>query len=154
MHSHTTHTVAKSFAICIASFLLSGCVDFAQERQVASTNLQSFVGQPIQSLQSRLGPPDAKSEDPNGRLYTWQSSRDISQAIYTEGLMGANGKPVEYNPDSPALMKHERCTITTRTDNDGVIVRSNFHGSVTGACMVLFEKLKDPDKHPIYAPFP
>lgn len=144
----------KALAICTVCFLLSGCVDFAQERQEAGTNLQTFVGRPIQSLEAKLGPPDAKSEDAKGRIYTWQYSRDISQAIYTEGLMGANGKPVEYNPDSPALIKHERCTITTRADIDDIIVKSNFHGRVEGACMALFEKLKDPDKHPIYAPFP
>jgi hypothetical protein len=154
MHFHTAHIKTKSIAICIACFLLSGCVDFAEERDMASANLKTFVGQPIQSLEAKLGPPDAKSEDAHGRIYRWGYSRDISQAIYTEGMMGANGKPVEYNPDSAALIKHERCTITTRTDIDDIIVKSNFHGSVKGACMPFFEKLKDADKHPIYAPFP
>jgi hypothetical protein len=154
MHFYKAHIKAELIAICIACFLLSGCVDFAEERDMASANLKTFVGQPIQSLEAKLGPPDAKSEGANGRIYTWQYSRDISQAVYTEGMMGANGKPVEYNPDSPALIKHERCRITARTDIDDIIVKSNFHGSVKGACMILFEKLKDPDKHPIYPLFP
>ncbi len=154
MYASAASTTIKRIAVGVACISLSCCVDLAEERQVASNNLHAFVGRPIQTLEARLGPPDAKSEDANGHLYSWESSRDMSEAIYTQGLMGANGKPVEYNPDSPALIKHERCTITTRTDANDIIIKSTFHGSVAGACITSFEKLKDPDKQTIYSPFP
>jgi hypothetical protein len=133
---------------------LAGCTNAAEERQQAGQNLKSFDHQPVEKLIARLGPPDNVTAQGSGKVYMWTASRDISEVVYTQGMMGANGKPVEYNPDSPALMKHELCILETRIDPDNLIVSSVFHGNHTGACVTTFEKLKDPDRRPMYPVFP
>jgi hypothetical protein len=134
--------------------MLAGCTDTVEERQQAGQNLKVLERQPVERLIAKLGPPDRVTTSGNGRIYTWTSSRDISEAVYTQGMMGAGGKLVEYNPDSPALIKHEKCIVEARTDSDDFIVKSTFHGNHTGACVSTFDKLKDPDKRPTYPLFP
>ena len=143
-----------TLALATACVLLTGCADFYQEQRQALNNLRPYHGQKIETLEARLGPPDRKSEDTKNRLYVWRSARDISDVIYTEGMMGANGKPVHYNPDSPGLIKHERCIIAALTDLDDVILKTKYSGNDKGECMALFDKLKNPDKQASYPLFP
>jgi hypothetical protein len=49
MYASAARATVTRIAFGIACLSLSCCVDLAEERQVASSNLQTFVGQPIQA---------------------------------------------------------------------------------------------------------
>jgi hypothetical protein len=142
------------FTSIVACVFLLGCTDFDQERIIAVKNLHTFIGQPLQALISKLGPPDIRKQGTKGRLYVWVTSRDLTEEVYAEGTQTVGGKTVIYNPDDHALTKHESCKIIALTDFDDIIVKDYFKAHGKGACMDYFNKIRGSDPKAGYPLFP
>jgi hypothetical protein len=95
----------KRTGLVLAALCLAGCAD-AFDRDV-----DGLIGQPVQNVVARLGPPEVARTADNGPTYSWVSSR--------QGESDPAGPP-----------SASRCRIEAKTDRQGVIYATRYSGNL------------------------